>query len=239
MDTVLHDWPWVGLGLAPLLLTWLFVTTRGRARATDPAFVLGLLWPMYLVHQFEEHGVDVLGRRFAFLGDLCVTLGHAEVATCPAGPAFIFVVNVVACQVAFAVTEASCAHRPLLALFGWSVPLVNALAHLGAAVKNGFSYNPGLLTAVVLFVPLGLWAVRTALRAQVVSARVVPLVVASGVVVHGVLIGSLLLRSAGVVSDPVVLVMNALNGAVPAVFFLVASRLVQPARAAVARHKEA
>jgi hypothetical protein len=225
MDTLLHDWPYVGLALTPLLLGWLWVSTRGRARSTDPVFVLGLLWPMYLVHQFEEHGVDVLGRPYAFLQDLCRTLGHPDAATCPAGPAFIFAVNVVACQVAFALTEVSRERRPLLALFGWSIPLVNAVAHLGAAVKNGLTYNPGLLTSVVLFLPLGAWAVRTSVHARAVPLRAVPLVLLSGVAVHGVLIGSLLLQQAGVLSSGAVLVVNTLNGGVPALGFALTSRL--------------
>lgn len=226
MGTVLHDWPYVGLALAPVALGWLWVSTRGRARSTDPVFVLGLLWPMYLVHQFEEHGVDLLGRPYAFLEDLCRTLGHPDATTCPAGPAFIFAVNVVACQGAFAVTEVSREKRPLLALFGWSIPLVNAVAHLGAAVKNGLTYNPGLLTSVVLFVPLGAWAIRTAVRAKVLPLRAVPLVLLSGVGVHAVLIGSLLLHQAGVLSSGAVLVVNALNGGVPALGFALTSRLV-------------
>jgi hypothetical protein len=37
--------------------------------------VLPLLWPMYLLNQFEEHGICL--RRYPFLADLCATLDHA------------------------------------------------------------------------------------------------------------------------------------------------------------------
>jgi hypothetical protein len=60
----------------------------------DPASVLALLWPMYLVHQFEEHGVDVLGRPYAFLAELCSGLGHHDLLNCPADAAVLFPVNV-------------------------------------------------------------------------------------------------------------------------------------------------
>jgi hypothetical protein len=79
MDTILMGWPYVGLGLTLLLLVGLTLSRRPGAlpRWQDPAWVLPLLWPMYLLHQFEEHGIDLLGRHYAFLGALCGVLGHA------------------------------------------------------------------------------------------------------------------------------------------------------------------
>src|SRR5262245_58791739 len=101
MDTILLGWPYVGLCLAAVLLVGLALERRQSAlpRSQDPVWLLPLLWPMYLVHQFEEHGIDLLGRRYAFLAQLCGTLGYGhDLATCPADPAFLFAVNAIGAQ---------------------------------------------------------------------------------------------------------------------------------------------
>jgi hypothetical protein len=145
MDTILMGWPYVGLRMAPLLLVGLALERRPGAlpRFQDPAWVLPLLWPMYLLHQFEEHGIDMLGRHYVFLGDLCDTLGHAQAPSgCPADPAFIFAVNAVGCQMAFALSFLFRRRRPLVAACAWGIPLVNGVAHVGAALAHR-AYNPG------------------------------------------------------------------------------------------------
>lgn len=213
MNTILLGWPWLTIPLAVVLLAALW-RASGPARWRDPGFVLGLLWPMYLLHQFEEHGVDALGRRYAFLGDMCRTLGHDTLATCPADAAFVFVVNVVACQFIFASTFGWRTRAPTLAAFGWSVPLVNGLAHVAGAIKNG-AYNPGLATSVLLFLPLGVVMLRASLRAGVLRGREVPMVFGAGVLLHAVLLGSVLLRGAGAIGQAAFLAINALNGLVP------------------------
>src|SRR5215470_14326988 len=95
-----------------------------RAR-DDPAWVLGWVWPMYLLHMFEEHGIDLLGRRYAFLASLCELIGFPAVSDCPATPAFVFAVNVIACQLAFGLAFFLRRTRPLVAACAWGIPLVN------------------------------------------------------------------------------------------------------------------
>lgn len=220
--SLLFDWPFVGVALAFALSTWLWRSTPGPRRWNDPAFMLGLLWPTYLVHQFEEHGIDLLGRHFAFLEALCSSLGHA-LDGCPADATFIFVVNVVACQLVFAITWALRRTRPLVAAFGWSVPLVNAVAHLGSAASTG-AYNPGVLTGVLLFLPLGGWTLRVLVKAKHLSLGQIPVLLGAGVVLHAVLMGSLQAAARGVLSRELVLVINALNGFVPLVCGLAVDR---------------
>jgi hypothetical protein len=223
LDPVLTGWPWLTLPVAALVLVALW-RESGPGRWREPSFVMGLLWPMYLVHQFEEHGIDLRGRPFAFLGDLCLTLGHDDLATCPADAAFVFAVNMLACQFVFASTFRWRRSDPLVAAFGWSVPLVNALAHIGGAMRAR-DYNPGLVTAVLLFLPLGGHMLRVSLR-TVLRPREVPMVFGAGIVLHGVLMGSLAARAAGVLPHAGLLAVNALNGAVP----WIAAKLVQMRR---------
>jgi len=216
MTSLLMDWPYLGLAGAAALLLWLFVEerpSRGTPRGRDPAFVLGLFGPMYLLHQFEEHGVDLLGRHYAFLGALCHTLGYPSAATCPADPGFIAAVNPGAVWIAAALVMVFRRRRPLIAACVWGIALVNAGTHIGAALVHR-AYNPGLVTAVVLFVPLCVWMLRTTLAAGVITRRQVPRVIVSGALVHGVLLVSLLARVHGL-PYAALLAINLANGLTP------------------------
>lgn len=89
---MLHDWPLVTPLVAMTLLAWSLLEKRREgagSRWRDPAFLVTLLWPMYLVHQFEEHGFDAHGHRYAFLGSMCRTLGFSSVDGCPADERFM------------------------------------------------------------------------------------------------------------------------------------------------------
>jgi hypothetical protein len=220
MSTILLAWPYAGVGLAVLMIAWLALEKRNGsapARWQDPAWVLPLLWPMYLVHQFEEHGVDLLGRHYSFLGELCGTLGYAQIQECPADRAFIFAVNAIGCQMAFAMSWIFRRRNPLVAACAWGIPLVNAVTHVAGAVTHR-AYNPGVATSLILFAPLSAWMLRTALRSGMIERSQVLRIVASGVVIHAVLVGSLLLRAQGWLSHEALLFLNAANGLWPLAF---------------------
>lgn len=86
------------------------------------------------------------------------------------------------------------------------------------------AYRPGLLTGVVLFVPLGLWALRTVVRAGVVRPAQCAWIVVAGVVMHAALMASLRLVGRGLLSHAAMLAINALNGFVPLAIGLAARR---------------
>jgi hypothetical protein len=221
MGAILFDWPYTGLAVVPMMLAAFALERRPPdaelPRLRDPASVLPLLWPMYLVHQFEEHGIDALGRRYAFLADLCRVFGHGgDPGGCPADPAFIFAVNGVGCQIAFVLCLAFRRRRPLISACAWGIPLVNAVTHVGSAIARG-AYNPGVLTSLVLFAPMCAWMLHTVLKAGVVTRSQVPRIVATGVVVHAVLLGSLMLHARGWLSEEGLLAANGANGLWPLV----------------------
>ncbi|TFB01518.1 hypothetical protein CCMA1212_006446 [Trichoderma ghanense] len=74
---LLSAWPFIGMiaGI-PLILellkspTSLSADTRVKRRwsslLNDKAWWMHAALPIYLLHQFEEHGYDFLGRRYAF-----------------------------------------------------------------------------------------------------------------------------------------------------------------------------
>jgi hypothetical protein len=70
------------------------------------------------------------------------------------------------------------------------IPGVNAVAHIMPALRTQ-TYNPGLLTAIVLFVPMCVWIFRALVKAGLLDRARVALAMVSGVLLHMVLMGSL------------------------------------------------
>ena len=219
MHSLLFDWPYAALILAVLLTVVLILQAHGLGPAAwrNPIWVLGWIWPMYLFHMFEEHGIDLLGRRYAFLAVLCELIGFPVVSDCPATPAFVFSVNVIACQVAFGLAFFLRRTRPLVAACAWGIPLVNLFAHVLPAVATG-RYNPGLFTALVLFAPGCAWMLWTVRRSGVLRPGSGWRIVATGVLTHLVLIASIELRTRALISAAALVVVNALNGGWPLLF---------------------
>ncbi len=218
MNTLLFGWPWLGLVVAAAMLVRLATERKpvgSPPRWRDPATILPLLWPMYLVHQFEEHGVDLFGRRYPFLAELCATLGYRELPRCPADPWFIFVVNAVAVWLVGAIAVIYRRKNPRIAACAWGVAAVNAFTHVVAAIRSG-AYNPGVFTSVLLFAPLSLYMVKVVSDAGIATRRqLAARVVVMGLLVHAVLLGSLALRIRGWISYESMLLVNALNGLWP------------------------
>lgn len=223
---LLVDWPYGALVLAVLLL-WLWTRRSGgrlggsefsvQPRWRDPSWLLPMVWPIYLLHQFEEHGIDLQGERFAFLASLCESLGFTGGEPCPANPELLFAVNVVGCQVAFALAWVYRFRRPLVAACVWGIPVVNALLHIKVALQDG-GYNPGLFTAVVLFLPLSAWVFWICIRAEVIRFQDLTRIFATGLGVHAVLVGTIFLRAEGLLSETALLAVNGLNGLLPLPF---------------------
>lgn len=115
-----------------------------------------LLVPLYMVHQYEEFDDD------RFLRFVKERIGNGKELL---GPEGAFVLNVFGVWSIQAGSFALAAMvRPGLGLMGVYLVLVNAVVHVGAALVLR-CYNPGLLTAVLGFVPLGCVAWREVERA--------------------------------------------------------------------------
>ncbi|HEY8091023.1 MAG TPA: HXXEE domain-containing protein [Polyangiaceae bacterium] len=217
MSAVLLGWPYLGLALGIAGLLYLALARRPEGappRGRDPAWLACVMLPVYMLHQFEEHGIDALGRRYHFIVELCTTLGHPDLDACPADPVFIFAVNVGAVWIAGVTAIAWRRRNPLVSACSLGIPLVNAAAHLGPAIFFG-RYNSGLLSGTLVFVPVCFFALRGFVRAGAIPARRVPVVVASGGVVHAVLAGALLAYGAGWLPYLLMIAIQTLNGFVP------------------------
>lgn len=117
-------------------------------REYPPAFLLLFLHlPVYQIHQLEEHDRD----RFRRYMNEKVGRG-LEILTATA----VFWINIglVWALFSFFISIA------LINNIGWGLPVVyatlfNALIHIGSALKSR-EYNPGLITSVILFLPLSI-----------------------------------------------------------------------------------
>ena len=211
-------WPWLGAALAAVLLVLLFGTRLFRtpgagSRWHDMAWLAVLSIPLYMVHQVEEHGVDLYGATYAFRGSLCAQLGYPDPLDCGIPLSFITAVNVGTVWGATALAAILGRRNALIALTGYSIPLVNGLLHLGEGI-GGMAYNPGLLTGTVLFLPLSLWALVAGRRAGIGRLGLASIVF-GGVLAHAVLMGSLVAYLHGAFGAGTLVAIQIANAFVP------------------------
>lgn len=147
LNRLVGNWVYGGFlaGLLVLLITPIL------ARNWPPALLATFLClPAYMLHQYEEHDND---RFRAYFNQ---TFGKGrEVLSLWA----VFLINVpgVWGVIAIAFWLAS-SHNPGFGLIAAYLLLLNAAIHIvSSAALRG--YNPGLVTAVLFFVPLGSWCV--------------------------------------------------------------------------------
>lgn len=138
---------WVyGAALAALLL--LALAPLVIADRTLPVAAAFLHLPAYMIHQYEEHDRDRF-RRF-----LNATIGQGTEVLSPRA---VFITNVpIVWGLLAASLYAAARLGPEWALVPAWLVLVNAIAHIahGLVFRR---YNPGLATALVVFIPLGVF----------------------------------------------------------------------------------
>jgi hypothetical protein len=190
-------WPWIGLAGAAAVVVLL---ARGSLRADaarprwrDPRWLSFLGLAVYLVHQVEEYGIAANGIPHAFPDALCATLGQPGYPACSIPPLFYLAVNLTLVWIAAPLAAIFARRHPLTGLTIWGVIAVNAVVHLVPGIAT-LSYDPGMLTAAVLFVPLTAWTVHAAFgRRRPFRRRAVVPLIGAGIVMHAFLAGAALL----------------------------------------------
>jgi hypothetical protein len=167
-----QNWMYAGFVAGLFLLAALPLFAGSWSAAMVAVF---LMLPAYMVHQVEEHAGDRF-RRF-------VNKYIARVPNALTTPAVV-VVNV---PLVWGVDLVAIYLARFLAV-GWGLIavyliLVNAVLHIiGAAALRG--YNPGLVTALVLFLPLGAWALMAVAETPGVTVTQHAFALAFAVIVH-------------------------------------------------------
>jgi hypothetical protein len=190
------NFPWVGSIGAVILLLLLFSTDclrsdLGRSRWRDRAWLSWLAVAIYLIHNVEEYGVDLLGRFHAFPNSMCYQLGLSPYPSCPISAPFFLAVNLPLFWVGAPIAAFIGRRHPILGLSLYGIIFVNALTHIGSALHSG--YNPGVLTSIVLFLPISFWVARVCFGKQGLPYATLAFIVADGMLLHAVLMGSTIL----------------------------------------------
>jgi Protein of unknown function with HXXEE motif len=141
-----RNWPWIGLTAAVVLLVLLFFTTAFNRREVSrwryPAWLSWLMVVAYLLHNFEEYGIDAEGRAFHFPATACGVFGFSNVDTCPFAPSFFLAVNVPFVWVVLPIAALWCRRNPAVGLAGAGLLLTNGMSHV-VGLLTPMGYSPG------------------------------------------------------------------------------------------------
>jgi hypothetical protein len=198
--------PWIGGVAAGVLLVLLFGTNLLRSEPTlsrwrDPVWLSWMATVVYLLHNVEEYGVDLLGHWHAFPEALCADLKLPAYPDCPIPPAFFLAVNIPMFWVVGPLAALLSRRHRLIGFTLYSVISINALVHIMARLVTGQPYNPGLLTAVLLFIPLTVWVVYAFYgKGRLMSYKALALLVVWGVILHALLAGPMFMFLKGLIS---------------------------------------
>ena len=197
---LIENWMKLGTYAVPLILFLFFSFTQERTDSilADMKLMPILLLVAYLIHQFEEHWIDLFGNHYAFYNYfnalLLGVLGSPDSNVMPASAAALFVINTsLVWLVGIIAIWRSPNHLfPVLAMNG--IVLVNAISHILSGIVN-LSYNPGLLTAISIFIPLAIAFYREVLQ---ISPIAKPQIIASlvwAILAHVILIAGLIVSN--------------------------------------------
>jgi hypothetical protein len=209
------NWPWIGAAFAGALLPLLFATRRLQLnpaipRWRDPQWLSWLAVVIYMLHNIEEYGVDLLGVHHAFPDSLCTNLGQKPYPACPVPPAFYLAVNLSLIWVAGPIAALLSRRHSLAGLAFYGVIGVNGMTHI-VPVLLGRGYNPGFLTGLLLFLPSFLWIARTQFGPGRLPHKCLAVIVGSGVLLHVILIVSVFAFLDGMIGGGTLVAIQLLN----------------------------
>jgi hypothetical protein len=143
---LIANWVYGGFLAGLLLLLLAPVLVRSWSAPLVATF---LCLPVYMVHQYEEHDNDRF-RRFVHQ-----QIGRGEVLS----PLAVFVINVPGVWgiIGISVVLAAAVNSGFGLIAAYLVAVNGTIHVIHAIIKRG--YNPGLGTAVALFLPLGAYGI--------------------------------------------------------------------------------
>lgn len=209
------NWPWCGLVLSAALLLLLFTTNVFRSelslsRWRDPVWLSWMAPAAYMLHQFEEYGIDAHGTRFAFPDVLCLSVGMSPYPACSL-PASLFVaINIPAIWIAGVVCGLRSRRHLFVGLGLYAITFTNSLSHVSAALING-AYNPGAWTSALINLPLSLWVAYACFIRGSMRRRGMLVLVLAGTLFSVILLASVNRFAEGNLSLPVLLMIQMFN----------------------------
>jgi hypothetical protein len=208
-------WPWVGLALSGALCVLLFSTNTFRSdlrvsRWRDPVWLAWLAPAAYMLHQFEEYGIDAQGTRFAFPDLLCTSVGLRPYPGCTLPESVFVAINIPAIWIAGLICAILALRYAFAGLGVYCIHFTNSISHLGVALTSG-SYNPGALTAGLIQLPISLWVAYVCFFRGGMRRSGMLILVLAGTVFTVVLLASVNLFARGHLSATALLTIQSLN----------------------------
>ncbi|MEM6613221.1 MAG: HXXEE domain-containing protein [Cyanobacteria bacterium P01_C01_bin.72] len=196
-DFLVQNWMKIGSYAAPLLLFGFFSNQAVKTTSvlTDTKLMSVLFLVVYILHQFEEHWFDLFGEQYAFYSEmnqlLLKVLNTRDFTLMPLTPESIFIINTsLVWLVGILAIWRSPEHLfSSLAMAG--ITLVNGMSHIVLGIAQQ-SYNPGLLTAIVLFLPVAIAFYRAIIIKNPVKKGQVIVSIIWSVVAHIIMVVGLL-----------------------------------------------
>ena len=225
-------WPFIGLGgaspmVAILLATDTFRGNTAVSRWRDVVWLGWLATPLYLVHQFEEYSLPVLGFDYSIQNMICGKLGYPPYPDCPIPLAFYPVVNIALMWFGAPLAAYLGRRNVLIGLSFWGLIFANGLLHTMGGVLQG-GYNTGLWSSVFLFVPLSLWVIYACAIRGPYSGKVVGVAFAAGALTHVLLFIGYGFFKNGALGSAGLLVYAVVIGFTPIILAALASRFFRP-----------
>lgn len=198
-DFLMENWMKIGTFAIPFILLGMF-TYRSSEKPilNDYRALATLMLIFYLVHQYEEHWTDLLGRHYSFFtvtNEMIKSIaGNATAKEMPLTRESIFIINT---SLVWLVGVNSIWRIPrhlFPSLAMAAIILVNAITHiLGGIIK--FSYNPGLLTSIIIFVPFSVYYYREVLKADPAAGKQITASIIWGILAHILMVGGMVLAN--------------------------------------------
>lgn len=160
----------VALGVCALVLHW--------TDLAEPRVAFGLTLLAYLAHQIEEHLWPGGFRTFA--NTVMFRTGEDEFPVSRGGVAFV---NITFVWLPLGLATLYPATLFALGMAFVGLTFINALTHIGATARVR-RYNPGLVTSLVLFLPLTSLIFAAGLGAGTLSSGTLALSLVAGVLLH-------------------------------------------------------
>jgi hypothetical protein len=148
-DWFTHNWSRMALPAGLVLICFVPMI---NAFGGLPLVLLYLHLPAYMIHQYEEHSVG----NFKIMINRMLAGGKEKITDTP-----IFLVNIIGVWVVYLVSINVAALGAIGdgLLMPYSM-LINGVLHITTTVKDR-RYNPGVLTSIILFVPLSIFTIYT------------------------------------------------------------------------------
>ena len=193
-----YAWPWMGLGMACIMIILLFRTDLLRSsinipRWRDPIWIAWCAMPAYLLHQFEEYACHITNGQYDIITGVLNNKAMPFDLTNLTMAHFPYV-NIALAWIAVPITV--CVgkkfHKPIVAMAPIGFIIANGMLHFMGTItgKMPIVDNPGFFTGTFVFLPLGFLMILACVRGGFTNGKGLAVAIVSGVIGHLILAGA-------------------------------------------------